>query len=134
MKPSSLPHVLTCGALLGISDVALRTLGLRRSVALARRVARGPKPAAADASRRTVMATARRVATAAAFYPGRAQCLEQSLALFVLLRRRGVPAELKVGVRTFPFTAHAWVEHDGHAVNEVDDFVTSLAPFPNLGG
>src|SRR5262249_9212099 len=35
-------------------------------------------------------ATERVVATAAAFFPGRARCLEQSLVLYYLLRRRGI--------------------------------------------
>jgi hypothetical protein len=74
------------------------------------------------------------VAIAAAFYPGRAQCLEQSLALFLLLRRRAMPVELRIGVQPFPFTAHAWVEHNGRPVNEQEDFVTRLAPFPSIGG
>ena len=134
MTPARLPHPVTCGVLVAASDLALRTLGLRRSVALARRLARRSRAAVADSGRPLVMETARRVATAAAFYPGRAQCLEQSLALFLLLRRRGIAADLKIGVKPFPFTAHAWVEHEGRAVNEVDDFVTKLAPFPTLGG
>lgn len=134
MKTARVPHPVMCGMLVAASDLALRTLGLRRSVALARRLARRQRFEKTGWDRPLVLETARRVATAAAFYPGRAQCLEQSLALFVLLRRRGIAADLKIGVKPFPFTAHAWVEHEGHAVNEVDDFVANLAPFPTLGG
>lgn len=127
------PHVVTCTVLLAAADLCLKMFGLRRSVRLARRlVGRAPERGGADRAR--VMEIARAVATAAAFYPGRAQCLEQSLALYLLLRRRGIPAELRIGVQPFPFVAHAWVEHDGHAVNEQDDFVTRLATFPSLGG
>ena len=129
----SVPHVVTCTVLLCVADLSLKLLGLRRSVRLARRlVGRAPEHGGSDRSR--VLEIARAVATAAAFYPGRAQCLEQSLALYVLLRRRGIPAQLRIGVQPFPFVAHAWVEHDGHAVNEQDDFVTRLATFPSLGG
>lgn len=127
------PHAVTCTILLGTADLCLKAFGLRRSVRLARRlVARAPERSGADRSQ--VLEIAQAVATAAAFYPGRAQCLEQSLALYVLLRRRGIPAELRIGVQPFPFVAHAWVEHEGHAVNEQDDFVTRLATFPSLGG
>lgn len=127
------PTVVTCTALLVAADAALKTLGLRRSVRLARRLA-GRVPEDGGLPDSTVADIARQVATAAAFYPGRAQCLEQSLALYILLRRRGVGAQLRIGVQPFPFVAHAWVEHRGRPVNEQEDFVTRLAPFPNIGG
>jgi hypothetical protein len=127
------PHVVTCTVLLLAADLTLKTLGLGRSVRLVRWVA-GRCRNAAQEPRQLVAETARQVAIAAAFYPGRAQCLEQSLALFLLLRRRGMPVELRIGVQPFPFTAHAWVEHNGRPVNEQEDFVTRLAPFPSIGG
>ena len=45
----------------------------------------------------------------------RATCLRQSLALWWLLKRRGIPAELRIGVRKdgAGLNAHAWVEFDG---------------------
>lgn len=127
------PHVVTCMLLLLAADLSLKGLGLRRSVRLARWLAR-PAAASRSDARPFVIDSARRVATAAAFYPGRAQCLEQSLALFLLLRRRGVPVDLRIGVQPFPFVAHAWIEHEGKPVNEHEDFVMRLAPFPSLGG
>lgn len=45
-------------------------------------------------------------------------CLPRSLALFRFLRLAGVPAEHCVGVRQFPFLAHAWVECDGRVVQD----------------
>ncbi len=56
---------------------------------------------------------ARLVAIAANHGPYRATCLRQSLALWWLLRRRGIPAELRIGVRKDDgdLKAHAWVEH-----------------------
>ena len=69
---------------------------------------------------------------AALFYPGRARCLEQSLALYVLLRRRGVPAELKLGVQPYPFNAHAWVELNGSPLNERLETVRQFVPLPGL--
>ncbi len=119
--------------LLCAADLSLKTLGLRRSVRLARRLA-GKAVETGAPDRQSAMAAARVVSAAAAFYPGRAQCLEQSLVLFLLLRRRRIAAELRIGVQPFPFAAHAWVEHDGRAINELEDFVTRLAPFPSLGG
>lgn len=40
-------------------------------------------------------------------------CLPRSLALFVFLRRCGIPVRHLIGVRRYPFRAHAWVEYDG---------------------
>ena len=48
----------------------------------------------------------------------RARCLEKSLVLESMLRRRGIGCELKFGVREgdVPLAAHAWVESGGQAL------------------
>lgn len=69
------------------------------------------------------------VAIAAALYPGRALCLEQSLVLYFFLRRSGVPAELRIGVHPYPFSAHAWVELNGIPVNDVEEHVVIYRAF-----
>ncbi|HEX6307272.1 MAG TPA: lasso peptide biosynthesis B2 protein [Longimicrobiales bacterium] len=125
------PGVLSCLLLLAAMDGAARALGLRRTFALLRRMA--PERAGSAAADRLVSDTVQRVAVAAAFYPRRALCLEQSLALFVLLRRRGVAAELRLGVQPRPFYAHAWVEVDGRPVSESADLPLTIVPFPSLG-
>ncbi len=132
MSTPGLPGTLRCLALLVTFDLVLRVRGLERALKLARRLgAAGPigpwSPESTDA-------VANRIAVAAAFYPRRALCLEQSLALFVALRRAGAPATLRIGVRPVPFAAHAWVEIGGKAVNEPQDFIGQLVPFPGLGG
>lgn len=43
-------------------------------------------------------------------------CLLRSLALYRFLRAAGLPVEHRIGVRRFPFGAHAWVEHDGRVL------------------
>ena len=77
----------------------------------------------------TVHATEHAVATAAAFYPGRALCLEQSLALYFVLRRQGVPVAYCQGVQAQPFQAHAWVEYEGEPVNDIPERVRRFARF-----
>lgn len=52
------------------------------------------------------------VARAALWYPRATLCLPRAAAATRLLRRRGVPAKLVIGVRHTPFAAHAWVEID----------------------
>lgn len=125
------PSVALCLALLALFDLSLRCFGLRRTVHMVQRYVR-PRNDAPDPSVLAAEAV-RRVANAAVFYPRRALCLEQSVVLFYVLRRRGVPAELKVGVQPFPFVAHAWVEHEGRPLNEHEEFVMRLAPFPSFG-
>jgi hypothetical protein len=43
-------------------------------------------------------------------------CVPRSLALFRFLRSAGLEVEHRIGVRRFPFQAHAWVEHHGRVV------------------
>jgi len=52
--------------------------------------------------------------------PYQSRCLLESLALWLLLRRRGFSPDLVLGARTLlgPFEAHAWVELDGQVLND----------------
>ena len=45
-------------------------------------------------------------------------CLQRSATTVCLLRRVGVPAQMVVGVQQTPFKSHAWVEVEGHVVND----------------
>lgn len=132
VRTAAPPRTAACALLLLGVAAALRVLKLRRTIALAYRVAGDVGEGRADDA--LVRRTAKQVVRAAAFFPGRAECLEQSIVLLVMLRRRGLAAELRLGVQPMPFTAHAWVELHGRPVNEVEDFVARLAPFPSLGG
>lgn len=129
--PSAPPSVLRCMVTLAAVRLHLKVRGFGRSIDAARRFGAGPDRPAMD-EQALVERTTRALVTAAAFFPGRAICLEQSLALFVLLRRRGVPVELRIGVRPFPFSAHAWLELRGVPIEENADFVDYLLPFPEL--
>jgi hypothetical protein len=111
--------------------LALATIGFRRSLRVLGNLTAGvpSAPANSDArDERPVDETVRHIATAAAFFPGRALCLEQSLALYYCLRRAGVAAELRLGVRHTPFTAHAWVELEGRPLHEQRDHLNQLVP------
>ncbi|MEV5887219.1 lasso peptide biosynthesis B2 protein [Streptomyces sp. NPDC052020] len=80
---------------------------------------RGAAPAAYDqalAARQDVTATSTLCA-------GR-YCLQRSLATALLCRLRGIWPTWCTGVRTPPFTAHAWVEADGRPVGEPADTPT----------
>lgn len=74
------------------------------------------------------------VATAARRIPA-ATCLTQALAAQYLLRRRGLEADLRIGVARAagePLEAHAWVESRGQVV--VGGVARPYTPLPSLGG
>lgn len=127
---AGVPSVARCALLLLAVRAHLKARGFGPSVARARRL--GAQAAGAGLSPEQVERTAYHVAVAAAFFPGRAVCLEQSLALYLLLRRRGVSAELKLGVQTYPFYAHAWVELDGEPVNEDREVADKFRTLPEF--
>lgn len=74
---------------------------------------------------------ARMEAAAGRHLPFQPNCLEQSLTLWWLLRRRGIPADLRIGVRkdAASFEAHAWVESGGTVLSESGDEHTNYVPF-----
>ncbi len=53
----------------------------------------------------------------------RANCLERSLVTYWIATNRGIPVDLRIGVRKDEDDAetrrfHAWVESDGHVIND----------------
>lgn len=122
------PGVFRCLVVVAAADIALRTLGFARTLKLARGLAR---PAAAPMTDEVMQATLNNIITATAFYPGRSHCLEQAVAAFVLLRRRGVPAHIRLGVQPYPFYAHAWIELNGAPLTESSENVARFALLPD---
>jgi hypothetical protein len=58
------------------------------------------------------------VRRACRYYPRSPACLQRSIALTSMLRKRGVAAHLQIGVRHSPFQSHAWVEVAGRVIND----------------
>lgn len=58
-------------------------------------------------------------------------CLEESLTLWYLLQRQRIPVSLRIGVRkeNEKFEAHAWVEHNGEALNQDEAMHRHYAAF-----
>jgi hypothetical protein len=101
-------------------DLSLRLRGLKRT---RRGLLQGLAPADAGACSAAALTDAQRLAALVAIvggYGGHAtSCLRQALVVEQALRRRGLPATLRVGVDKggyADFTAHAWVELDGVAL------------------
>lgn len=78
-----------------------------------------------------VQKTCRMVRAAARYGFVRPTCLADSLALWHLLQKQGISANLRIGVRksSHHFEAHAWVEHNGVALNQADEVHRHYAPF-----
>ncbi|WP_433269054.1 lasso peptide biosynthesis B2 protein [Actinosynnema sp. CS-041913] len=83
---------------------------IRSTLAVVSGRARPASHAEAKSARDTVVAVSLRCAG-----PG---CLPRSIATALLCRLRGTWPTWRVGVRTAPFGAHAWVEAEGRPVGE----------------
>jgi hypothetical protein len=90
------------------SRLLLSTIGLRRTQE--RVVIGGTRLDRGEAEH--VASVVNRVAS---HLPIRTNCLDRAIALAWLLSRRGLAADLRIGVRKdgASIGAHAWIEHDG---------------------
>lgn len=129
--PESPWRLVAYGALLGVVKLSLRTVGFARTMKAAVRLAgqhHGPVPVHIG----PFEAVADDIAAAAIFFPGRARCLEQSIALYYCLRRLGIPVRFRLGVQPHPFQAHAWVEWSGIPIHEDSETLMKFVPLPAL--
>ncbi len=128
--------VLESAVMLTATQIGLHVASFRRWKSLLLRLApsMNSDPATACVAHtiaRTLAATERHL-----LFP--ANCLERSLALWWLLRRHGIPAELRIGGRkeNGRFEAHAWVEWNGTVLSESGDdhlhFVAFDAPAASM--
>lgn len=84
--------------------------------------------AESDSNEETLRAVKRSVDLAVRFMVFNADCVYQSLAFAMMLRRRNIPAVVCMGVSSFPFRAHAWVEVTGTVVSGDERMVRGLYP------
>jgi hypothetical protein len=115
--------VLEALLLLAALSPALRLARLQTVYRTLGRLSRGGSAAAADADRpdpARAEAVARLVDAATRHAIGRPTCLHRSLALWWMLRRRGLDARLRIGVRSQEdrVEGHAWVEYGESVLNE----------------
>jgi hypothetical protein len=120
--------------LLPLTALALRLAGLRRSQRIfSRFIPRDPawKMEWSEAALAHALRISRLVDLAArhGVYP--ANCLQRSLALWWMLRRRGILSDLQFGTRKASgrFEAHAWIEVAGVVLNDRDDVRLHYASF-----
>ena len=110
-------------------QAGLHAIGFPRIVAWASRV----RPGAAGAGTRDRVARIAWLVDVASRTTG-LRCLPRSLALTRVLTRRGVPATLRIGVRTVDgaLLAHAWVESMGRALNDDERSLQQFTAFDRI--
>jgi Transglutaminase-like superfamily len=130
--------VVAAAATLTTTWLALRTMGFRRSNALVMRFASSPPSTRADigSSIPSAREIARLTHATARSLPFACNCLDQSLALCWLLRRRGLPARLRIGARKEGtlLQAHAWVESEGAALSDAGAEHRHFVPLEGAAG
>jgi|SRR5271154_1481260 len=114
-----LERVRLVGEIVAVYIHTRRALG-RAPIAVVLERLRAPV-ASAPAAGEDPLAQARHLGSAVArtlaVLPVDARCLARSLVLTRLLARRGIASRLVIATHPGPeFTAHAWVEHNGHPV------------------
>jgi hypothetical protein len=92
-----------------------------------------PGPAATGDTLTTARMVGRAVAAVGRRHPVPSTCLSRSLVVWVLLRRRGIDSDIRLGVRKQDGTVagHAWVEHLGQPINDADDVNDRYASLPH---
>ncbi len=109
-----------------VLDIGFRVFGFAtvfsRVEWLGRRPVSAADAAQFEVQRQTVDRVLAAVGTASRYYHRRRlDCLPRALATYLLLRRRGVSATLHIGVKRYPFGAHAWVECLGEVLDDSTD-------------
>ena len=104
-------------------DVGFPVLGFPRVYRLVQSRGRESAGVVAPAAQRHMMRRALEAVRTATryYYRRRLDCLPRALTIYLLLRRRGVPATLHIGVKRYPFGAHAWVECLGEVLDDTTD-------------
>lgn len=111
--------------------IGLRLVSFQRLRRLCTRLATPPAVPVPHAEREVIWA----LDIASRYVPGGHNCLARALTAYVLLARRGVATELRIGVarpQNRPLEAHAWLEREGRVlIGELENF-QRFTPFPPI--
>jgi len=107
------------------ADLALRLLPYRRVERLF-----GPAPASRPARPGAVSRSVWAAGAASRHHLWPMRCLPHALCLRRLLARRGIEGVLRIGVAREGdrLLAHAWIEHEGRPLGEVEESIARFAP------
>lgn len=115
--------VQSYGMLAGI-DVALMLFGFQRVVKVLAGLYMSDE--LIEPCPQVVASLARVPLAAFRWYRPNVACLHRALVTFWFLRAKAVKAELCLGVATYPFSSHSWVEYEGTVLN---DFLATTNKF-----
>jgi hypothetical protein len=93
-----------------------------------------PPQLSGDLVETQIWETVRMMRIAVRYHQPWANCLKQSLVLWILLRDRGIISEVRIGIEreSAKFAAHAWVEYQGIVLNDTDDVHQRFQAFDRL--
>jgi Transglutaminase-like superfamily len=130
LEPPARRSFLFAVALLPLISLGLRLRGFLKTRAFLQRHLSSRRPQK-ELYSICPKVTARMVHAAGRYGLQRPTCLQESLALWCILGRQGVPCDLRVGVRKHAekFEAHAWVERLGVPLNEPEGLHRHYAAF-----
>lgn len=133
LDPEARKILRLAAVLLPLVGASLRLRGYRKTQEWlqARWERRNPALRQSASSKDIVEKTCSMVRAAVHYGIPGVSCLETSLTLWYLLRLQGISASVRIGVRkdTNRFEAHAWVEHEGTALNQLEEVHRHFAPF-----
>jgi hypothetical protein len=113
-----------------LTRMGLRVAGYSSWISLAARLT--PNKKSFQPNKQPVERIATMLNATARHLPFQATCLERSIGLWWMLRRRGYYAELRLGARVAAerFEAHAWIERGGVVLNDAAGHYLSFSSFP----
>jgi len=115
-------------------DIALRRYGFHDIMTAVNRIPIADPSTLRPRDVRLAQRYARRIRDASKFSLPWAQCLHRSLVLHRWLRLHGLPSELQIGVLKDgqALRAHAWVELNGHVLNDPPQAVAAFTRLASL--
>lgn len=123
--------VVATAMLVPMAHVLVRVFNYRRTMGVAEwTAARWPARHTAPETPLVIDRCRLAIARVQRYSPLPGNCLSRSLVLWWQLQRRGLAPALRLGASLAggAFAAHAWVEHDGHALNDTPDVAERYAP------
>jgi len=132
LDPTARNVFLRAVVLLPLVTLSLRWRGFRATQASLKLLLTNTHPeSGTDSANQDAAVTARMVNAADRHGLVHPSCLAKSLTLWWLLGRQGISSRLRIGIRkeNEKFEAHAWVERDGAALNDLDEHHHHYAAF-----
>jgi hypothetical protein len=122
------------GGLLLLSNLCIKTVPFRYIDRFLRALCDDGSPTARD-NADDINLVELSLSRAAKLLPWKSLCLSQSIAAFIMLRRRDIPVVIIAGVKLFEdssLLAHAWIQTDSGAA-ERDNEPSKFTPLVRIG-